>query len=73
MYMRKMIYRFRELPTPLLVTAVASRFVFGLGLGALLAGKMPRRHRKLFGKLMMAVAVAMVCPVGRQVWRKKAC
>ena len=72
MHMREMICRFRELPTPLLVTAVVSRFVFGVGLGTLLAGKMPRRHRMRFSTLMMAAAVAMVLPVGMQVWRKKA-
>lgn len=33
-----LINRFRELPTPIIVLHISAKFVFGVGLGVLLAG-----------------------------------
>lgn len=38
MGMKKLVNEFRKLPTPILLSHVTSKFVFGVGLGVLLAG-----------------------------------
>lgn len=65
------ICRFRKLPTPLLVTAVLSRFIFGVGVGALTASSMKRANWKLISGLIMAAGVAMVAPAGVKVWKEQ--
>lgn len=65
----QLICRFRKLPTPLLVTAVLSRFVFGVGIGALAAGSMKRANWKLIGSLIMAAGLVLVAPAGVKVWK----
>lgn len=70
----KLINKFRKLPTPLLITGVASRFVFGLGLGATLAATTMRRSNwKLIGGIVMAVGTLMAVPVGRRVLNPTRC
>gem|GEM_PF-2527535 len=63
--------RFRKLPTPLLVTAVLSRFVFGVGVGALTASSVKRANWKLISSLIMAAGIALVTPAGVKVWKER--
>ncbi|MHB9105600.1 MAG: hypothetical protein ACYDCO_00975 [Armatimonadota bacterium] len=65
------ICRFRRLPTPLLVTAVLSRFVFGVGVGALTASSMKQANWKLIGSLIMAAGMVLVAPAGVRVWKER--
>ena len=56
------IKRFRELPTPILILHVSARFVFGLGLGVLLA-----RYLMGFGWWLIVLAVVMGIPGGCKI------
>ena len=66
----QILCKFRRLPTPLLVMAVLSRFVFGLGVGELLAVSMRRVNWKLVGGVTLGVGLALVVPAGVKVWRE---
>jgi hypothetical protein len=60
-YCAEILTKFRRLPTPLLVLAVLSRFVFGVGLGATLAA--PRRSSwREAGWAIMALGLLLVLP-----------
>ena len=72
MTFKEMICRFRELPTPLLVTGVLSRFVFGFGLGAVLAGS-KKSNWKTIGGVTMGAGLVMVLPAAMKVWAKGHC
>jgi len=63
--------RFRKLPTPLLITAVLSRFIFGVGVGALTASRMKRANWNLISGLIMAAGVVLVAPAGVKVWKER--
>jgi hypothetical protein len=66
----QVICRFRRLPQPLLLLAVFSRFVFGIGVGALLAASIKGNWKRI-GWILMALGTAMVIPAGRELWREK--
>ena len=51
------IKRFRELPTPILILHVTARFVFGVGLGVLLAN-----YLSGFGWWIIVLALVMGIP-----------
>lgn len=70
-WLDQLICRFRKLPTPLLVTAVLSRFVFGLGLGAIIAGSAKKANWKLIGSVIMGVGATLVAPAAVAVWKKR--
>ena len=64
-----LIAKFRRLPTPLLTLLVLSRFVFGTGLGAVLAA--PRKSPwKRVGSGVMAAGVLLALPGAVKVWRQ---
>ena len=62
--------RFRLLPTPLLTTVVAAKFLFGFGLGAVLARR-TRANWTVIGAIAMALATAMALPIARQILSTK--
>jgi hypothetical protein len=60
------IEKFRQLPTPLLMVLVLSRFVFGFGLGAALAA--PRKSSwRAVGWATMGLAVLLALPAAKEV------
>lgn len=65
------INKFRRLPTPLLTMLVASRFVFGFGLGALIAASHRRQDWKKIGWVVMAAAVVLALPGAKRVLTMK--
>lgn len=62
--------RVRRLPTPLFVIVVLSRFVFGFGLGAILAAQR-RSPWKLVGCIAMALATVMAIPAAEQILKQE--
>lgn len=61
--------RFRQLPTPLLIASVLSRFVFGVGLGALLASSTPGNWRRR-GWCLLVFGLGLLVPAGVKMRRK---
>jgi hypothetical protein len=66
----EIIERFRRLPTPLLYTHVASRFVFGFGLGATLAASR-RSSWRMAGWITMILGALLALPGGITVLRQR--
>ena len=60
------IKRFRELPTPILILHITAKFVFGVGLGVVLA-----RCLSGFGWWIMLLALIMGTPGAYKVLRRE--
>lgn len=60
------IEKFRKLPNPYFITLVASRFIFGVGLGLLLATWLPIWT----GWIFIALALVIVIPFARIIFSK---
>jgi len=55
-----------KLPVPLLAAHMFAKFLFGLGLGILLAGALDFNW-KLWGVVLMALSVVVSIPSGRRI------
>lgn len=59
--------KFRRLPQQELIALVFSRFVFGFGLGALLAAFGRRDSWKIIGGVSMALGTLLALPAARRI------
>ena len=60
------IEKMAKLPVPLLAAHMFAKFLFGLGLGILLAGALDFNW-KLWGAVFMALALVVSIPSGRRI------
>jgi len=68
--MKKMIERFRKMPLPIMALHITSKFVFGLGLGALLTVYFANYDWWALGWLLIALSLIMAIPSVCKVLKK---
>ena len=64
------IEKLKKLPKSLLVAHIASKFIFGVGLGALLAGYLREYNWRLYGWLLIILSLIVAIPSTYSIFKK---
>jgi len=60
-----------KITTPELALIAATRGMLGAGIGLLAAGTLSDDHRRLVGKILLAIGAASTIPLAFQVFRRQ--
>jgi hypothetical protein len=60
-----------KITTPELALIAATRGMLGAGIGLLAAGALSDDHRRLVGKILLAIGAASTIPLALQVFRRE--
>ncbi len=64
------VEKFRQLPISIMILHISGKFLFGVGLGALLASYLYRYDWQLWGWIIIVIAVSTQIPGAYKVLKK---
>lgn len=69
--MKRLVKKFRKLPTPIMISHIAGKFLFGLGVGLLVASYLHQLDWYLFGGIIILISLIMQIPGAFLVLKNK--